>query len=83
MAKPRSRAQQLILTARNNPEFAARLMQQVSEQDRALLTSELIRQPRPRSKLATTTKPGLRKCTPSNGMSAQLNLFAALVSKVG
>ncbi|MEN9581176.1 MAG: hypothetical protein RJA70_4185 [Pseudomonadota bacterium] len=82
----RERFRRLIATARMNPEFASRIIQNVSEPLRTELLAELAK---PVSPL-----PGVRKCKPAahadkssqipnNGMSAQLNLFASRVSRVG
>lgn len=78
-----ARVQLLLATARKNPEFASRLLQEVPEPLRGPLLAELGRP-------ALVAKgPGLRKTKPppdpygaSNGMTAQLNLFARQVSKV-
>ncbi len=86
---PTDRVLRLIATARQHPEFAARLLQQLPEDARSHVLTELAK---PSSPLpgAKTAKPGIRKCAPKadpysahGGMSAQLNLFARRTSRVG
>jgi hypothetical protein len=78
------RLELLIATARSNPEFARRLLNELPDDFRALVLTELARP----KQVATTslTGPGLEKCQPralpNNGLSAQLNLFAKAASRV-
>lgn len=68
-----------------NPEFASRMIQNLSEPLRSQILAELAK--------PVSLAPGLRKCLTkpattrakavvNNGMSAQLNLFASRVSRV-
>ncbi|HET9954390.1 MAG TPA: hypothetical protein VFQ61_07795 [Polyangiaceae bacterium] len=77
------RTLRLISTARQNPEFAARLASELPEPSRRLLMTELAR---PEPARAPGAK-GLAKCKPSpyapeNGLTAQLSLFAQRASRV-
>lgn len=80
----RARLELIVSTARSNPEFGHRLSSELSEAARGELLSRLARPVR----LPTTSLsgPGPRKCRPtatvSNGLSAQLNLFARSASRV-
>jgi hypothetical protein len=74
----------LLATARSNPEFARRMVQQLPEPVRAQVLARLSL---PQKPLTTRSLgPGIAKCRPSpsvnNGLSAQLNLFAKSVSRV-
>jgi hypothetical protein len=80
---PNQRLLRLLATARNHPEFAARVAMQLPHQLRLQFVEELSR-PEP---IAPKPRPGLKKCAastrvPNNGMSVQLNLFARSVSRV-
>lgn len=86
MPASKERYSLFIATARKNPEFATRLLQQLPEDARAEVLSALMR-PEPVVATRSLAGPGLRKCPAprpkvNNGMSAQLNLFAKAVSRV-
>ena len=68
---------QLLSTARANPEFALRVVSELSAAARAPFVAELAR-PEPRT---PGRRPGLSKCARSpysetNGLTAQLTAFA-------
>ena len=71
------RTKQLLSTARANPEFALRVVNELSAVTRGTFVSELVRpELRPSER-----RPGLVKCvaspySESNGLAAQLALFA-------
>jgi hypothetical protein len=80
----------ILATARNHPEFAQRVALQLPEQLRLDFATELGK-PADNTRTKNTKRvagPGLRKCgkapqPANNGLSAQLNLFARSVSRVG
>lgn len=84
MPNPKTRGTLLLATARKNPEFAARLVQNLPEDTRCEVLSELSRHET--RAVTSLSRPGLRKCHTSasvnNGLSAQLNMFAKAVSRV-
>lgn len=77
------RVLRLIATARQHPEFATRLLQQLPEATRQQVVAELAK---PSSPLPG---PGLRKCEgvkqngAQTGLAAQLNQFAKSIARVG
>jgi hypothetical protein len=74
---PVRRKAQLLSTARANPEFALRVVNELSGPTRSTFVAELARpEPRP-----PVRRPGLAKCVRSpyseaNGLAAQLAVFA-------
>jgi hypothetical protein len=76
------RRAQLLSTARANPEFALRVVNELSAVTRDAFVSELARpEPRPSAR-----RPGLAKCVASpyseaNGLAAQLALFARVARR--
>ncbi len=85
---PNDRMLRLLATARNHPEFAQRVALALPEQLRLEFARELSQPAVKTTKTKALCGPGLRKCrkvvpAPNNGMSAQLNLFARSVSRVG
>jgi hypothetical protein len=74
----------MIATARTNPEFARRLVQNLPESTRVEVLARLALPPKPATK--SLSGPGLAKCQSrprvNNGLSAQLNQFAKAVSRV-
>lgn len=86
MDQPRTspRLLQLLKTAQSNPQFAARLLADLSPEAREAAVAELAK-PAPQ---ANEARPGLRKCGeapgygPHSGYSAGLNAFARGVSRI-
>lgn len=76
------RAALVLATARHNPSVAAEVSARLPRQLQLEFASELSRPAaRPAAKAA---RPGIKKCQgASNGLSAQLNVFARSLTRTG
>jgi len=94
MSDPKSRTQELLIAARQSPEFGLRLLAELPPHARAealrrwTLPTALSPSDVPTEdggEVRPHGRPGLRKCgpaQPNNGLSAQLNAFARSVSRM-